>query len=86
MPDGESNFAYFNLGPETYFVTNDDNSTCYLAITNPDNNLTECWFGEPFFRNFDVVLDYSQDSVSLYKKDVSSPLFPDDIPIEHGYM
>lgn len=84
-PDGDAAVMNFTITPKVYFVTNDEEDKCILSLVS-NNNDTSCWLGQPFFREFQVVFDYSEDSVSLFTKYVNLPVNPDDSPYGTGTL
>lgn len=62
--------------PELYLVEDGDNA-CKSALRQVDDDQTTGFIlGAPFFRNVSVALDYPDQAIVIYTKDVDSPLNP----------
>lgn len=80
-PDG-NDFEQKLVIPSTiYFTTNADLDRCILSITYSEDAPNACWLGAPFFRNYAFIFDYQVNSVSLFHKEVDSPVDPSSAPI-----
>lgn len=61
-----------------YFTTNANLDKCILSITYSEEAANACWLGSPFFRNYNFIFDYQVNTVSLFNKEVRSPVNPSD--------
>lgn len=64
-----------------YFTTNENLDKCILSVTYSSDAPNACWLGAPFFRNYAFIFDYQVNAVSLFHKEVESPIDPSDAPI-----
>jgi len=57
-------FVDFELYPQTYLMDNFTNNTCNCLISaNPFDIYI---LGEPFFRAFDVMLNYNTSAIEIF--------------------
>jgi hypothetical protein len=81
--DGTGTTSSFELTitPEVYLFEDTANSQCNTQFTENQDTNNGFILGDPFFRNATIMLDWQNKSISLFDKEVDTPIVPIPWPV-----
>lgn len=77
VDDNQENFSV-TIDPTFYLLSSADDTTCHCQISQSIEGQEAFILGTPFFRTKIVSMEFQNSTVSLWNKDVTSPIIPVD--------
>lgn len=84
--DGNAFTQTLSVPPTVYLNTNSAMSKCVMMVTSVSEAPNGCWLGAPFFRNYQIIFNYYQNAVTLFSKDVQSPVDNSSQPFDEDIL
>jgi len=77
--DDDGNSQTISISSSVYLYQINGGDSCECLLSESEESSEAFILGMPFFRNFVVSLDYYDETIALYGKDVKSPIIPDGV-------